>query len=104
MGGVFCKRKEQLSRPFYDLKSKDGELITNKHRDSFIKSVRSISYGDLPVHITGRYQNANLKTYQTRKAKFRMATRSLSTTRRIGSVIWSSNARLLELCKNCTPK
>jgi len=70
MGSVFCKRKEQLLSPFYDLKSKDGELITNKHRDSFIKSVRGISYGDLPF-ITHKHHreisNVNLKTYQTRK-------------------------------------
>jgi hypothetical protein len=48
MGGVFCKRKDQLLRPFYDLKSTNGELKTSKYGDSFIKQLRGISYADLP--------------------------------------------------------
>jgi len=48
MGGVFCKRNEQLLRPFYDLKSTNGELKTSKYGDSFIKQLRGISYADLP--------------------------------------------------------
>jgi hypothetical protein len=48
MGGVFCKRNEQLLRPFSDLKSNNGELKTSKYGDSFIKQLRGISYVDLP--------------------------------------------------------
>jgi len=55
MGGVFCKRNAQLLRPFYDLKSEQGELKASKYGDSFIKQLRGISYGDLPF-ITRTHQ------------------------------------------------
>ena len=55
MGGVFCKRNAQVLRPFYDLKSEQGELKASKYGDSFIKQLRGISYGDLPL-ITRTHQ------------------------------------------------
>lgn len=51
MGGVFCKRSEQLLRPFYDVTfdQNTGELKESRYGDSFIKKLRGIKLGETEI-------------------------------------------------------